>query len=178
MNKILVPLSDTDIKKSLGPTCRIIEYSHLADYDSIDQLLTSNYDYVVILIETTSQNVGHWVCLLKYDNTVEFFNSYGKPPDYQKNKLISPQKNKEFGQTENLLNALLLKTNYRIVFNNVDLQLFVNHSETCGRYVINRIKQHTVNKLDLVQYLAYLLYLKNHYKFKSYDELITVLEPI
>ena len=175
---LTIPLSNIDIMKSLGKSCRIIEYSELEEYSNIEDLLSKPKDYVIILIETVEQNIGHWICLLRYQNTIEFFNSYGKPIDSQKNTLISPEKNKEFGQTRNYLSNLLYNSNYKIVYNKKQLQSFDNLSETCGRWVINRIECHMDRNLSLQQYIKYLEYLKAYCKIKSFDLLICELVPI
>jgi butyrate kinase len=57
------PLSNIEIMKELGPNCRIIEYSELKNYQNIEQLLRKHKDYVIILIETTAHQIGHWVAL-------------------------------------------------------------------------------------------------------------------
>ena len=59
-----IPLSNIQTKHELGKNCRIIEYSNLGDYNCIEQLLSKQKDYVIILIETTAQNVGHLTCFL------------------------------------------------------------------------------------------------------------------
>jgi hypothetical protein len=75
-------LSDSDIKKVLGRNCKIIKYSQLSKYSDLEQLLPKNKDYIVVLIEN-SPNVGHWRALLKYNNILEWFDSYGVHPEGQ-----------------------------------------------------------------------------------------------
>ena len=108
------------------------------------------------MIETTAQNVGHWTCLLRYGDTTEFFDSYGKKMDYQKNTLISPEKNREFGQTENYLSNLLNKSSFNAVYNKKQLQLFKNESETCDRWCINRLECLMDINIYLQQYIRYI----------------------
>ena len=91
LNLLRVSMTGQDILSYL-PNCKIIEYNDLADYNEITDLLNKPIDYVIILIETTADNVGHWVCVLRYGNTIESFNSYGEAPDVQKNTLISKSK--------------------------------------------------------------------------------------
>ena len=73
-------LSDTDIKKVLGQSCKILKYSQLSKYSDLDQLLPKEKDYVVISIEN-SPDVGHWCALLRYNNIWEWFDSYSFPVD-------------------------------------------------------------------------------------------------
>ena len=45
------PLSDADIKRVLGRGCRIIKYSQLRRYSSIEGLLRKDIDYVILLYQ-------------------------------------------------------------------------------------------------------------------------------
>ena len=159
------------------PNCKIIEYNDLADYSEITDLLTKPIDFVIILIETTSDNVGHWVTVLKYGNTIEFFNSYGKAPDVQKNTLISKAKNIEFGQTQNYLTNLLVKSDFNIVYNKLQLQKYSNNSATCGRFVCARILCLLNQNMDLKRFLEFFIDLKKKFKSKSYDKIVCELIP-
>ena len=53
-----------------------IEYKDLKNYTSIDELLPNDKDFAVLLYES-QPNSGHWTALLKYDNDIELFDSYG-----------------------------------------------------------------------------------------------------
>ena len=70
------PLSDTDIKSYLGKSTKIIEYKDLKNYNSIDELLPNDKDFCVLLYENEAHS-GHWTAVLKYDNDIELFDSYG-----------------------------------------------------------------------------------------------------
>ena len=173
MDNLKVSMSGQDILSYL-PNCKIIEYNDLADYNEITDLLKKPIDFVIILIETTADNVGHWVCVLRYGNTIEFFNSYSGKPDFQKNNFISKEKNIEFGQTQNYLTNLLIKSNFNIVYNKLQLQKYSNGSTTCGRWVIMRILCLLKDNMDLKQFLELMIKLKNKLK-KSYDIIVCMI---
>ena len=176
MNNLKVSMSGQDIENYL-PNCKMIEYNDLADYNEITDLLTKPIDYVIILIETTADNVGHWVTVLKYGNTIEFFNSYSGKPDFQKNNFISKAKNIEFGQTQNYLTNLLVNSNFNIVYNKLQLQKYSNSSTTCGRWVVLRLLCLLNQNMDLKQFLEFMIKLKKKFKKMSYDEIVCVLIP-
>ena len=177
MELMKISLSGQDIENYL-PNCKIIEYNELADYNEITDLLTKPIDYVIILIETTADNVGHWVALLLYGYTIEFFNSYGEAPDVQKNTLISKAKNIEFGQTQNYLTNLLVKSNFNIIYNKLQLQQYSNGSATCGRWVTLRLLCLLNHNMDLKKFLEFIMKLKAKLKIKkSYDEIVCLLIP-
>ena len=55
-------LSDEDIQRILGGDAKIIKYSELGHLYVIDQLLTTDKDYCIILYED-APNKGHWTAL-------------------------------------------------------------------------------------------------------------------
>ena len=50
-DKELEPLSDEDIRHILGKDTKILKYSELAKYPSIDDLLPKHTDYCIVLYE-------------------------------------------------------------------------------------------------------------------------------
>ena len=125
---------------------------------------------VIISISSFSR-----VCILKYGNTIEFFNSYGKAPDVQKNSLISKEKNIEYGQTNNYLTNLLVKSNFNIIYNKLQLQQYSNGSATCGRWVVLYLLCFLKDNMDLKKFLEFMINLKAKFKNKSYDEIVCIL---
>ena len=176
MDNLKVSMTGQDIESYLT-NCKIIEYNDLADYNEITDLLKKPIDYVIILIETISDNVGHWVTVLKYGNTIESFNSYGEAPDVQKNTLISKAKNIEFGQTQNYLTNLLVNSDFNIIYNKLQLQKYSNNSATCGRFVCARLLCLLNHNMDLKRFLEFFIDLKKKFKSKSYDEIVCELIP-
>ena len=100
----------------MGRQCRIIKYSELSKYSDLDQLLSKDKDYVVILIEN-SPNEGHWCGLLRYTNMYERFDSYGFPVDADL-KWATLQKRKQLHEdipySSNLLDKVI-KSVYIII---------------------------------------------------------------
>ena len=174
MDNLKVSMTGQDILSYL-PNCKIIEYNDLGEYSEITDVLTKPIDFVIILIETIADNVGHWVCVLRYGNTIEFFNSYAEAPDVQKNTLISKAKNIEFNQTENYLTNLLVKSNFNIIYNKLQLQKYTNGSTTCGRWVCARILCLLNQNMDLKRFLEFMIDLKNKSKKMSYDEIVCMI---
>ena len=73
-------LSDDDIGTILGADAKIIRYSELRHIDDLDDLLTKDMDYCIILYEDRPA-IGHWPALSKYNGIYEHFDSYGNRPD-------------------------------------------------------------------------------------------------
>lgn len=74
-------MGDDDIRTHF-PNANIIVYNNLNDIDDISEVLPNNKSYFFLLIED-SPNKGHWVCVNKLNNKIEFFDSYGGAPDSQ-----------------------------------------------------------------------------------------------
>ena len=83
------PMSDGDLRKILGKDLKVIRYSELAPLRSLEQLLPRPKDHCIILYET-QPGVGHWVALLKYNGSYEFFDPYGIYPDDELNWIQGP----------------------------------------------------------------------------------------
>ena len=100
-------LSDEDIQRILGGDAKIIKYAELGVLYDIDQLLTNDKDYCIILYEGSPYR-GHWTALLKYNGLYEHFDSYGVKPDTEL-KWISAKRNRMLNQDEPYLTQLLEK---------------------------------------------------------------------
>ena len=130
-------LSDDDILRITDNKTKIFLYSDLENVNDINEILEP-YGCCVILYQLEI-NVGHWVCLIKRNNDIEFFDPYGLEIDtelqYSKYNL-----RKHNGEVVPHLTALLEKSNYKIKSNKVQLQQFKEHVNTCGRYCALRIR--------------------------------------
>ena len=73
-------LSDEDIGTILGADAKIIRYSELSHIDDLDELLTKDLDYCIILYEDRPDR-GHWAALSRYSGIYEHFDSYGNKPN-------------------------------------------------------------------------------------------------
>jgi hypothetical protein len=168
--KVNKPLSDADIREYL-PDAKIITFNELKDYNSIDELLPKEKDYVIILFEY-EKNSGHWTCLLKYDDMIEFYDPLGN-----KDKTILGwipfHIRKMLGEDEDYLAELLekAKSKYRVVVNKLKVEN--NDASTCGRHVVFRILSFLTENEDLPEYQKQLLHLKKRFKNMNLDEIIT-----
>jgi hypothetical protein len=161
------PMGDDDIRHYF-PNAKIMTYSQLNDYNTIDELLPGDKDYAFLLIED-SPNKGHWVAVSKYGDTTEFFDSYGGQPDSQL-KWNSKEKNVKLGQGRKTLTELFNKFDGRVVYNPQTYQGSDSDVNTCGRHCTFRIMNMKDGK-DLDSYYKYMNKLKNH-SGKTYDEIV------
>jgi hypothetical protein len=117
----LEPISDRVIWQSV-PT-NIIDYPNLKNYHNLDQLF--NDDSCVIFYPHTAGPVGHWTCLTRRGDTVEYFDSYGNIPDHF------------LKESPPYLSQLLIQSPYQLLYNEDCFQ--GKGTATCGRHVITRI---------------------------------------
>ena len=96
-------MDDQDIHYYL-PDARILKYSEISNYETIESLLPKHKSYV-ILYPVASEMSGHWVSLTRYDKTIEFFDSCGGKPDSPFNWNTS-----KFKSNKRYLSELLNKT--------------------------------------------------------------------
>jgi hypothetical protein len=144
------PLSDSEINEFI-PGLPIITYSDLDKYHSIHELLTPFKPSCMLLYET-EPNSGHWTCLMKYGNTVEYFDSYGRHPD---EPLEWGQDNERLGQGHKHLTELLQRAKSNVVWNKTPFQKDKAGINDCGRHCILRLKM-LKKGLNLPDYTKFL----------------------
>jgi hypothetical protein len=137
-NELNRMFSDADLNRYFGAG-KVVKYSDLANYKTINDLLPEKTDFRIILIESKI-NSGHWVAVLKYKNIIEFFNSYGSAPEYDFKFIPAAVKN-FLGQGGRLLSSLLHTNNkdQKLYYNKKRLQANDEGVNTCGRWVTARI---------------------------------------
>lgn len=129
------PMGNEDISKYF-PDARYIKYSELGKYKNITDLLPSNGSFVFLLYEN-KPNVGHWVLLTRYDDKIEYFDSYGLAPS----KPLSwnrPDTNARLGQSYKYLDNLLNYSKLPVIINKTQFQSKDNDSSTCGAWDVLR----------------------------------------
>lgn len=176
-DKISQPLTDDDLKHFLGENVmsNIIKFSDLAKYKSINELLPNEKDYKIILIEN-SHNVGHWVVIMRYNKTVEYFNSYGTNP-LNDLEYVGKNNNMVLNQSKQYIKKLLddaVIKKYSVIYNKKRFQKLKSSINTCGRHVVSRIIGMKKLNLDLEGYIKLLDKYKRKYKI-NYDQAITLI---
>lgn len=169
--------SNVDFKNYFGffINDRIISYSELKNYKTLTSLLPKNGSFKILLYEQR-RNTGHWVLLLRYDDIVEYFDSYGNPPNYP--LTYSETMNSQLDQRyEYLHNLFSDQSEFNIVYNKYKFQSDLNDAATCGKHVLLRLIKFKYSDLDLPSYIEYFKRLARKYKLTN-DELVTLLIPV
>lgn len=159
-----IPLSDKDVIKLVDGKAKIIVYSELGQYSSLEELL-SPYGAIFLLYET-KKDFGHWVAVFEVDeNTVEYFDSYGKMIDYPL-EYVPKNLRKVLNEDYPHLTSLFYYSKYKyLTYNHHKFQKSASNIQTCGRWAALRIVFKNI-KLDTFIKL---------FKSRNSDDLVTVL---
>ena len=168
--------SDRDMVDYLGKSApkHILKYSQLKNYRYITYLLKYNGDFKIILFEQ-SPNTGHWCLLLRYNDTIEFFDPYGKPPLYSLN--YSKQSNEQLDQRPEYLSKLLNQNKFKVIYNKYPFQSPDPNISTCGKHLLLRLSLFKEKGYDLLQYITFFENRKRKYKLSN-DKLVALLIPL
>ena len=133
-----VYLSDADVLRITDHKCKILLYSALEHFHNIDSMLAPHG--AAIVLYQLEQNVGHWVAIIKQGSKhIEVFDPYALKIDEE---LQFSQYNlrRHNGMRVPHLTHLLDNSPYTVSYNDVQLQQFKHHVNTCGRWCALRVR--------------------------------------
>lgn len=156
-----MPTQITDLKRKLvalgKPDARVILYSDIAKYRSLEQLLGN--EGAIILVRQTP-TFGHWVALTPGPGPkmVSYFDSYGYGIDDLLSE-ISEEEAERLGQSQPLLSELIntavnAGTIERIDVNKRDLQHPTSSVAVCGGYAVLRILWNNLTNEEFSQLIS------------------------
>lgn len=164
---VTIPLTTEDINnimKKLNQNPNIIILSELNAITDINQIFKNNPNIAIIFVATQSEYNGHWQGLIKDDDELYFFDSYGHNFTKLLNKVFSVYGKNAWGESYKLgsliQNSGFFKNN-KVLMNTIDYQSKSKSDATCGRHVLTLI-------------YFYLLCKENNkeFNFKAYSEFI------
>jgi hypothetical protein len=145
-----MPTSDKYILSKIKTN--IIANSDLELVDDIDELFEN--DSFIVLYENTAGDVGHWVAVVRRGDTLSYFDSYGRKPDFPK----------YIGNKYPHLSRLLYNSRYNLEYNEKNLQ--EKNRATCGHHAIVRILFKNEPLADYHKFME---------KFDNDDEIVTAI---
>lgn len=135
-----VALSDGQLKRVLGGKVNIVLYPDLHKMRSLDEVM-GPHGAAIILFEARP-SYGHWCAVFRGpggdDGMVEFFNPYGGYPD-DSLKHIGAAFAAETDQDFPYLSHLMMRSPYRLSYNQYAFQRHNPDVKTCGRHCAARI---------------------------------------
>ena len=141
-------LRDEDIGTVLGADTKIIRYSELRHIDDLDELLTKEIDYCIILYEDRPDR-GHWAALSRYNGIYEHFDSYGNKPD-KSLEWVNLNMRRRLNEATPYLTNLLQNNQY--ICNNVKYQGRDGYVNTCGSHAVHKLYRLKNDGVDLHTY--------------------------
>ena len=66
------PMDDSDIRHYLGNESRIISYSDLNNFNTIEEILPRNKTYFILLYQLDSPSSGHWAIITRMNDIIEY----------------------------------------------------------------------------------------------------------
>ena len=122
----------------------IIKYPEFNNMSSIDDAFKKS-DSVIIFFEIEDAYSGHWTCMMKRGNEIEFFDPYGLKQDDEFN-YVTMHTREELNEQFEPLSKLLNNSNYKVIHNPYKIQKFefpfnskIVRPQTCGRHSALRL---------------------------------------
>lgn len=139
------PLSGIVLNNFLDGETSVYLYSELKRFKNIDEAFNNNDSFIVLYRQ--SQYSGHWVCVIRNNNNIEFFDPYGY--FFFNDKWNSNKTNKALGQDKPQLKRLFKDSTYELHYNDFIFQDLNPQVATCGRHCVIRI---LFKELNIQQY--------------------------
>lgn len=170
-----VPLTNKDLNNYGILEKDIILYSELDNLHDIEELLPHNKTFKIVLIEY-KQNSGHWVMIMRCNDTLEYFNSFGLFPsdnDFINDDILNEQLNQEELFLNKLFHKEMNEDDFKnLVYNKKEFQDDQDETMmTCGRHCVHRLMCLKYQDMDLKEYIKYMEELKKKTGL-DYDELV------
>ena len=162
-------LGDDDMEKILGKDLFIFVYPYLDDVKHIDEVFDEQGRSLMLFL-TEDINTGHWICMIKKGDEINYFDPYGNKPD-EDLKWLDDRKRDELDQETPKLTKLLKESGYKVFYNTYPFQKDGDNINTCGRWCALRLlyKDKTLKQFyDMIR-----KYMKE-YKLNG-DEVVSIL---
>jgi hypothetical protein len=131
-------LSDEDIHHVVGDSIPIFSYPDLEKMSSIDQAFGGK-NRCVLLFPNVSPTVGHWTCMIRRPDSIEFFDPYGSAPDTTQKGGMSRSHLEALDMESPLLTSLMRKSGLPVYYNTYPFQRDRGDVATCGRHCAVRL---------------------------------------
>jgi len=165
----LYALSDSDIEDLLGKDIFICVYPYLNEVEHIDDVFDSK-GRCMLLFNTINEDAGHWVCMTKKKDRIDFFDPYGLKPD-EPMKWLTEEKRDELDMETKRLTQLLRQSGYKVYYNNFEFQN-EKKSNTCGRWCAVRL---LYQSYSLDEFYKFIIHYKNKYELENIEDVVIYL---
>lgn len=136
-NLLQTPLSNDDITKlfkMVNDKANIIFLPELKGITTIDGIF-KGFDHAIIFVATSAKTDGHWQLLLRTDDSILFFDSYGHNFTVLLKKVFEYFGENAWGESYKL-GKLVVDSKIPSIMNTVEYQGKNSHISTCGRHCV------------------------------------------
>ena len=77
-NDLSYLVSSIDLQNKIQHKIKIVQYKNLFKFNDLNKLLPDTISILVILINTSPNNSGHWTVLMRQDTLLTYFDRYGR----------------------------------------------------------------------------------------------------
>lgn len=130
------PLSDQDIRNVLGDVGFVL-YPDLEDMEHIDECF-DNMGRCILFCPNASPTSGHYTCMIRYKDYIEFFDPYGEKPEGFK-KELSKSRLEQLDIDKPFLTRLMRESKIPVYYNTKAFQSSSPETATCGKHCITRL---------------------------------------
>jgi hypothetical protein len=173
LKKLSYLVSNHDIEKKFKNNInqiKIILYPQLNDVQSIFELLPYDVCSCFILLKT-SENSGHWTCIVRYYKNIYYFDSYGVKADGELSKISSGLRYVLHENKKSLTRIIKqIPNDYNFSYNKFQFQKYSPNINTCGRWVVVFTK-FIFKGYNLIQFKNKMMEMKEKYK-ESFDDIV------
>ena len=165
-----IALSNYEVNDILKDKTKILTYQYLNKIDNINELLEPYKNFILLYL--SKPKFGHWVCVLKHPDRIEFFDPYGGTyePDVELDEIDNHIK-KITNQDFPYLSQLIYDSRYPVEFNNYQFQQYGDDIQTCGRHCIMRV---LLKDLLLDDYYEFMNELSRKFNI-NFDQIVTIV---
>lgn len=159
-----ISLSNDDILELIDGKANVLRYSELENYDDINDAMGDN-NALLLLYQTTDKNYGHWTCIFRENNKLNFFDPLGIIPDDEIDWIPKNKRKVKYNNNRHLT-KLLYNSGYDVVYNEIPLQKESDDINTCGRHCAVRLIFREVPQNNYIKFME---------NFEDPDLLVTYL---
>lgn len=138
-------LSGAQLVRMTKGKARAMRYDDLRSVTRLEQLFDKTNCVIVLLqIQGASSPVGHWIALIKHNDHIEHFDSYG----------LSVDQEIALTYEQHYLSDLIDQSRTNVVTSQKKLQAVREHVNTCGRWCVLRCLLRNLNMRDFYDFIS------------------------
>lgn len=138
---VKIPLSLEQVQRYL-PHTKVCLYSDFANMKTLPA--------ATVYLFLTSDNFGHFCCVLRKGTEVEFFDSYGLAPEME-HAFVSKEMLRHLHENHNYILDFCKRKGWKVTYSKARLQ--GKDAETCGRFCVERVRKQAMSAGEFAHWM-------------------------